>query len=433
VLGLPRLGQHPEGLFSLVHPDDRESAARTLAAAGKGNDGAVVELRMRTVDGRWRVIETYLRDLRWQPSVESLVLYGRDITDLVAERREYEAQRVRLNAAARALPMGVLVEDSDGGVVLANPALFDLLGPRWPGVHGAGSGRDAVPRAMAGAFADPEAFLRHAEAARAGGTAVRPARLRLDGGRTVDVGYQRLPAPAGGACWWLADVTDQAEARRARADRNEAMAELARLRSEFAGAVVAALRPPLTAIAAHASTIHASTTDAGTGTSAAAIARHAGSAGGLVDDLALLLPGERQASDSVDVRALLSEIVEQWRPLANATEVLLVGRVRVGPHVRCIEADLRQALGGLVGATVVAVPSGGRVVLSGAPRAGGWRILLRATEPGLADETPLALLVLRGVVERHGGAVNVRRMPEMTAVAIDLPWRPPDGMEGSKP
>jgi PAS domain S-box-containing protein len=63
-----------------VHPDDRSALFGALSAAGGGYVLAVRPPRVRLADGRWRLLQATVRDLRADPDVGALVLYCRDVT-----------------------------------------------------------------------------------------------------------------------------------------------------------------------------------------------------------------------------------------------------------------------------------------------------------------------------------------------------------------
>jgi PAS domain S-box-containing protein len=63
-----------------VHPDDRSALFGALSAAGGGDELAVRTARVRHADGRWRLLQATVRDLRADPDVGALVLYCRDVT-----------------------------------------------------------------------------------------------------------------------------------------------------------------------------------------------------------------------------------------------------------------------------------------------------------------------------------------------------------------
>ncbi len=63
-----------------IHPDDRCAVLGALAQPGRTEELAVRTARVRHADGRWRLIQATVRDLRADPDVGALVLYCRDVT-----------------------------------------------------------------------------------------------------------------------------------------------------------------------------------------------------------------------------------------------------------------------------------------------------------------------------------------------------------------
>lgn len=61
-----------------VHPDDR--AALFGALDGDAGQSAVRTARVRQVDGRWRLVQATVRDLRDDPEIGALVLHCRDVS-----------------------------------------------------------------------------------------------------------------------------------------------------------------------------------------------------------------------------------------------------------------------------------------------------------------------------------------------------------------
>jgi PAS domain S-box-containing protein/diguanylate cyclase (GGDEF)-like protein len=83
------LGLDPAGVSGLrvvdaVHPDDRATLLAALTRRdGNPDEVAVRTARVRHADGRWRLIQATVRDLRTDPDVGALVLYCRDVTGRV--------------------------------------------------------------------------------------------------------------------------------------------------------------------------------------------------------------------------------------------------------------------------------------------------------------------------------------------------------------
>jgi PAS domain S-box-containing protein len=88
-----------------VHPDD----APTLLGALNGppsqhNELAVRTARVRHADGRWRLIQATVRDLRSDPEVGALVLYCRDVTRAPVAEVDPELLELSLTDPVTGLP-----------------------------------------------------------------------------------------------------------------------------------------------------------------------------------------------------------------------------------------------------------------------------------------------------------------------------------------
>ena len=76
----PRLHGRPADHVA-VHPDDGPAwSPRSAATDDSGTELAVRTARVQHADGRWRLIQATVRDLRADPDVGALVLYCRDVT-----------------------------------------------------------------------------------------------------------------------------------------------------------------------------------------------------------------------------------------------------------------------------------------------------------------------------------------------------------------
>jgi PAS domain S-box-containing protein/diguanylate cyclase (GGDEF)-like protein len=89
-----------------LHPDDAPTLIGALnAAPTESNELAVRTARVRHADGRWRLIQATVRDLRADPDVGALVLYCRDITAKVpAPGVEAELLELSLTDPVTGLP-----------------------------------------------------------------------------------------------------------------------------------------------------------------------------------------------------------------------------------------------------------------------------------------------------------------------------------------
>ena len=84
LLGVPPACLVGEPVTRGIHPDDRSALFGALnTPLTDGADFAVRTARVRHADGRWRLIQATVRDLRSDPDVGALVLYCRDVTGRV--------------------------------------------------------------------------------------------------------------------------------------------------------------------------------------------------------------------------------------------------------------------------------------------------------------------------------------------------------------
>ena len=106
------------GVFGLVHPDDRLKVAEALDALKERrlDPEHIVELRVAAADGSWRTLETRGRNLVDDPAVRGLVLFSRDVT----QRRIAEQQVLQLRDVLAASTDLVFISDPSGTIEYAN-------------------------------------------------------------------------------------------------------------------------------------------------------------------------------------------------------------------------------------------------------------------------------------------------------------------------
>ena len=121
--------------FELIHPDDFGTALVSLESVQVKAVGTVVEVRVLTADGTYRLCEVRGRSLLDEPSVGGIVLSLRDLTD----RRLWEvgagdaalAQTILQHASVI-----TLLTDAEGRVRSASAALVRELGISLESVRG---------------------------------------------------------------------------------------------------------------------------------------------------------------------------------------------------------------------------------------------------------------------------------------------------------
>jgi PAS domain S-box-containing protein len=81
LLGLAPAAMTGQPIIGRIHRDDRDALFSALEETpSKNSDFAVRTARVQHADGRWRLIQATVRDLRSDPDVGALVLYCRDVS-----------------------------------------------------------------------------------------------------------------------------------------------------------------------------------------------------------------------------------------------------------------------------------------------------------------------------------------------------------------
>lgn len=147
------------------------------------------------------------------------------------------------------------------------------------------------------------------------------------------------------------------------------------------------------------------------------------------------MPSPRPAP--LDVNEVAAHTLRLYEARAGQVRV----QAQLGQGLPLARADrdlLARALGNLVANAIEAMPEGGTVTVRTAADAGGVRIEVEDTGPGLSDDqrtrlftpyfttkrggTGLGLAIVQGIVSDHGGHVDVRSGPgKGTTFAIRLP------------
>ncbi len=128
------LGCEPEELmgssfFSLVHPDDRVPAARTLPRALFSKNGRTVELRYRHQNGEWRIFESvwsWIFDENRSP--QRAVVVSRDITERKQADQALRESEEKYRALFEESKDTIYISTPDGKFLDINPAGIELFG-----------------------------------------------------------------------------------------------------------------------------------------------------------------------------------------------------------------------------------------------------------------------------------------------------------------
>ncbi len=188
----------------------RELSTRDRSTMPRGASGAPLPLLL--ADGR-------AVELTTQPLTEAagggwLITY-RDVTEREQARREQHRSEVRASLLVRELPLGLLLTDPAGRVLLANAELGRLLDLPATPANLVGQPLKRVIRRALAAFARPAEVRAWSRVIPRGRMPVRNLQLGLTDGRVIEVDAQPLAEAEGGG-WLISarDVTARETARR---------------------------------------------------------------------------------------------------------------------------------------------------------------------------------------------------------------------------
>jgi two-component system sensor histidine kinase FlrB len=343
--------------------------------------------------------------------------------ELRQQYEEKEALSSRLGLLLEALPGGVVVLDSTGCVVQANPAALGMLG-------GALAGR-AWPQVEAD---------RLAPAAEAGEWQLRGA----DGApvkRWVTVSASALDA-AGGRILLLSDITE-ARALRDQLERHRRLSAM----GEMAAGLAHQLRTPLATALLYAGNLaRAQLPEGERQRFAERVQARLRDLERMIQDMLTFVRGAPAARDAIRVDALLHEVMQVMEPQA--------GGVALQAELRCAAACVlghREALAGallnLVENALQACGPAGVVRLEAEATASAVTLRVRDSGAGMDESvqgrlfepffttrnqgTGLGLAIVRTVVQSHGGEIAVQSRPGQGSVfTVVLPRcddQPPRG------
>ncbi|WP_433050830.1 PAS domain-containing sensor histidine kinase [Dactylosporangium sp. CS-033363] len=481
VLGYDRLCPADFRLLDIVHPDDRPAAVALFLAccAGRVPDHAV-DLRVCTVNGRWRIVEVGARSFVDDDEVGAVVFFGLDVTAQRDAERAARVEQQRLARLVETMDDGLLMLDEGGHVCLANRAAHKLLDTGMLDVSPEHDPDDAEPLDWAQVIERTIARLGHASAhvdrLRIGfrtRRAVIGEELAFEDGRVLELDLVPVTGPAGpggtdgGTLIHLRDVTARVAVRRGLEERsrgleerNQALVEATALNNEFIASVSHELRGPLSSVVAFSHLLGDSTSgelSEDQQTYLSVIDRNANRLLRLIEDLLLLSRLEARTLQLKPTPTRLPELltvaVTERIPAAGAAGIDLVLECAEGPDIVCDDTRVHQVVDNLVSNAVKFTPSGGRVTVKAwpGPDGEGWSVAVADSGVGIpaADlprlfsaffrgsnvtaavgrqvmpGTGLGLVVSRAIVELHGGSISVASTEGVgTTVTLSLPTRP---------
>jgi len=459
----PALRTPPDGT-DFVHPDDREKLAgcrleltRLAAEHGPGAELPAIRYRIRDGEGRWRWLESVFADMTDIPEVAGWVAFSRDVTEAEERAQALIESEARLRALVASFPGGAFLSDGAGRVLLANETLGGLFPGMPPAAEVIGMDLARVIARLSGSLAQPPA-LPPADDGTAPGS--WHAELELRDGRMVDAEAIPIEGPDDGLgrLWLFRDATERRDrarqqerlleleqaARRAAEAQTEQLQAYDKLRNDFVSSVSHALRTPLASISSAAQLLlsrEAPASNPATRSYLEIIERNAGRLRQMVENLLLArrLDAGMLALDLAEVRvdSLIEEVTALQRPVALQRQVRIV--VRSAAFTATADRErLADIVENLVGNAVKYTRPGTDVTVTASVAPGGWMFSVADHGPGIPEEerravfglfvraadaerdgtrgSGLGLAIAKGLVELHGGAIEVGDAPGGGAV-----------------
>jgi PAS domain S-box-containing protein len=460
LLGYDRHEPEVGNLLDLIHPDDRPAAIESYITACGGSDpGGCVDVRLRTLTGRWRQFEFATRSFVGVPGAGIVAYFGLDVTTQRAAEEAVRVERGRLFSLVETLRDGILLLDEHERITVANAAFGRLLSLPEAVRIGADRGWARLVEQIQGAFQDGDtdaARLRDIVAAR---RAVMGEEVGLADGRFVELDFVPLSSEAGstGTLVHLRDATSRVAVRRGLEERNRSLAEATAMNNQFVATVAHELRGPLSSVVSFAHLLGDFASGSLTEdqrTYLDVIDRNSNRLLRLIEDLLLLSRLEARTLQlrpaPVRVADLVRTAATERMPAAEAAGLRLVVDVTDGPELTCDETRIHQVLDNLLGNALKFTPAGGEVSVRAGATPAGWTLEVTDSGVGIpagelarvfsaffrgsntapagrpaAPGTGLGLVVSRAIVELHGGTIQVASTEGVgTTVTVSLPVRP---------
>ena len=450
---LSDLGLEPDALIGKTvyeHLGARASQSVVIAAHARAMSGESVSFESET---NGRVLEAYLEPLLGEDRrIVGCVGLALDMT----ERRQTELagrlSEARKHAILQTALDAIVSFDHESRITEFNPAAEALFGYTWEEAMGRPLADVLIPPRLRDAHRDEFARNLAAGETHAIGRRIETTAMRKDGSEVpVELAIIRIaldgpPAFTG----FIRDLTDRKQAEEALKERDEQLRQSQKMEAIgiLAGGVAHDFNNILTAIAGYAALLQRGEQSVETVKKAAAVMEAASKRGAALTQqlLGFARKGKNQTVP-VDLGAVLDEVV---RLLQRTIEKeILVHRAPSTPNLSVIgdPGQIQQVILNLSVNARDAMPDGGELTLNiGAVELGAdeyVRLSVTDTGSGIPDDvrdrifepffttkdigkgTGMGLAMVYGIVQNHGGLINVLSAVGMgTTFEILLPRGP---------
>ncbi|PHQ40920.1 histidine kinase, partial [Halorubrum sp. C191] len=206
---------------------DRSESHLGRILSSNGPDSVQFEIEVQPAKGEPIPCEDHMGVLPYEgESFEGSVGILRDISERKKRKQELEQTNTVLRTIVENLPMGVLVEDAERDILMANDQLGETLGVPIDSEEVIGRDCATAAEEFKSRFTDPEAFIEAISERLEQRELVQNEELHLTDGRVIERDYVPYTLPDGEANLWLyRDITTRKQQSQKLEQANEFLSQ----------------------------------------------------------------------------------------------------------------------------------------------------------------------------------------------------------------